>query len=78
MQNRYASESDILTRVNFSRWWFLSSVFPMVAGTLGPVASAFSICALVGPWRQHLTPGQLPDSAPYVPDPAWYVASTYN
>ncbi|EXL39728.1 hypothetical protein FOCG_17664 [Fusarium oxysporum f. sp. radicis-lycopersici 26381] len=28
-----------------SRWWFLSSAFPMIAGTLGPVASAFSICA---------------------------------
>ncbi|KAM0264925.1 hypothetical protein ACHAQJ_000441 [Trichoderma viride] len=58
-----------------SRWWFLSSVFPMVAGTLGPVASAFSICALVGPWRQHLTPGGNPDSAPYLTDPAWLTAT---
>ncbi|KAH6603543.1 hypothetical protein Trco_008318 [Trichoderma cornu-damae] len=53
-----------------SRWWFLSSVFPMVAGTLGPVASAFSICALAAPWRQRLVPGGSPNSAPYVPDPA--------
>ncbi|KAL7791847.1 hypothetical protein V8C37DRAFT_381529 [Trichoderma ceciliae] len=58
-----------------SRWWFLSSVFPMVAGTLGPVASAFSICALVAPWRQQLVPGGNPDSAPYIPDPAWLTAS---
>lgn len=45
----------------------------MIAGTIGPVASAFSICALVSPWRQHLLPGQQPDQAQYIPDPAWYV-----
>ncbi|KAJ6438929.1 potassium channel [Purpureocillium lavendulum] len=38
-----------------SRWWFASSAFPMIAGTLGPVASAFSICAL----------------ATFLPDPVW-------
>ncbi|KAL6890866.1 voltage-gated potassium channel [Trichoderma evansii] len=57
-----------------SRWWFLASVFPMIAGTIAPVASAFSICALVAPWRQHLSPGQQPDQAPYIPDPAWLTA----
>ncbi|KAL7917897.1 hypothetical protein ACQKWADRAFT_305634 [Trichoderma austrokoningii] len=57
-----------------SRWWFLASVFPMIAGTIGPVASAFSICALVSPWRQHLLPGQEPDQAHYIPDPAWLTA----
>ncbi|KAF4984255.1 hypothetical protein FDECE_17129 [Fusarium decemcellulare] len=34
-------------------------------------ASAFSICALVRPWRQHLHPGQDLDDAVFVPDPAW-------
>ncbi|PNP46487.1 hypothetical protein THARTR1_10809 [Trichoderma harzianum] len=53
-----------------TRWWFLSSVFPMIAGTIGPIASAFSICALVSPWRQHFIQGGDPDSAPYIPDPA--------
>ncbi|KAL7946736.1 voltage-gated potassium channel [Trichoderma barbatum] len=57
-----------------TRWWFLSSVFPMIAGTLGPVASAFSICALVSPWRQQLVPGGDPDTAPYIGDPAWLTA----
>ncbi|PTD08595.1 hypothetical protein FCULG_00011218 [Fusarium culmorum] len=33
-------------------WWFLSTGFPMIAGTLGPVASAFSICSMSEPWRQ--------------------------
>lgn len=52
-------------------WWFASSAFPMLAGTLGPVASAFSILALVRPWRQTLLPGQSPDQAAFVADPAW-------
>ncbi|KAH7134538.1 hypothetical protein B0J13DRAFT_641017, partial [Dactylonectria estremocensis] len=54
-----------------SRWWFLSLAFPMIAGTLGPVASAFSICALVQPWRQHLVPGGDIQDAPFVADPSW-------
>jgi potassium channel subfamily K, other eukaryote len=59
----------------FSRWWFASSAFPMLAGTLGPVASAFSICALVRPWRQMVkgyTLGEEP-APPFIDDPPWYV-----
>ncbi|ROT36504.1 voltage-gated potassium channel [Sodiomyces alkalinus F11] len=54
-----------------SRWWFASSAFPMIAGTLGPVASAFSICALARPWRQHIPPGTSITDAPFVDDPIW-------
>ncbi|KAG6217164.1 hypothetical protein E4U50_004343 [Claviceps purpurea] len=54
-----------------SRWWFASSAFPMIAATLGPVASAFSICALGSQWRQHLLPGKSVDLAEFVDDPAW-------
>ncbi|KAJ3466393.1 hypothetical protein MRS44_007051 [Fusarium solani] len=54
-----------------SRWWFLSAAFPMTAGALGPVASAFSICSLVEPWRQHLVPGGAIQDATPVPDPTW-------
>ncbi|KAK4147431.1 outward-rectifier potassium channel TOK1 [Dichotomopilus funicola] len=57
-----------------SRWWFASSAFPMIAGTLGPVASAFSICALVRPWRQRFPPGTDITKAPYVMDPTWLTA----
>ncbi|CAH0048373.1 unnamed protein product [Clonostachys solani] len=57
-----------------SRWWFASSAFPMIAGTLGPVASAFSICALVVPWRQRLAPGQNITTASYIHDPPWLLA----
>lgn len=56
-----------------SRWWFLSTAFPMIAGTLGPIASAFSLCSLVEPWRQQLVPGGDIQDAPSVPDPPWYV-----
>lgn len=45
----------------------------MIAGTLGPVASAFSICALVQPWRQHFPPGIDIDAATFVPDPKWLI-----
>ncbi|KAK4643621.1 hypothetical protein QC761_406610 [Podospora bellae-mahoneyi] len=54
-----------------SRWWFASSAFPMIAGTLGPVASAFSICALARPWRQNYLPGSNLDAAPFIRDPIW-------
>ncbi|KAL5611303.1 hypothetical protein FOBRF1_007420 [Fusarium oxysporum] len=43
----------------------------MIAGTLGPVASAFSICSLAEPWRQSRVPtGDIQDVVP-VPDPSW-------
>lgn len=54
-----------------SRWWFASSAFPMVAATLGPVASAFSICALVRPWRQEILAGETIDTATFIKDPIW-------
>ncbi|KAK3349372.1 hypothetical protein B0T25DRAFT_457229 [Lasiosphaeria hispida] len=57
-----------------SRWWFASSAFPMIAGTLGPVASAFSICALVKPWRQYYPPGTDVDMAEFIVDPPWLTA----
>jgi potassium channel subfamily K, other eukaryote len=46
----------------------------MIAGTLGPVASAFSICALVRPWRQHYIPSESLDEAAFVADPVWLTA----
>ncbi|CAK7265862.1 hypothetical protein SEPCBS57363_001797 [Sporothrix epigloea] len=54
-----------------SRWWFASSAFPMIAATLGPVASAFSICALVRPWRQEILEGEAINTASFVKDPIW-------
>lgn len=45
----------------------------MIAGTLGPVASAFSICALVKQWRMHIPPGADVTKADFVPDPSWLI-----
>lgn len=37
------AEEDFLAP---ARWWFVSTFFPLVAGTFGPVATMFSICAI--------------------------------
>ncbi|KAI0541982.1 hypothetical protein GGR58DRAFT_454675 [Xylaria digitata] len=60
--------------LNQTRWWFASAAFPMIAGTLGPVASAFSILALVKPWRQHIPPGSDIAKAVFILDPPWLLA----
>ncbi|KAI1768571.1 voltage-gated potassium channel [Hypoxylon sp. FL1150] len=57
-----------------SRWWFASAAFPLIAGTLGPVASAFSICALVKNWRQHILPNSDVTKAVFIEDPPWLLA----
>ncbi|KAF4331886.1 Outward-rectifier potassium channel TOK1 [Fusarium beomiforme] len=54
-----------------SRWWFPSKAFPMIAGALGPVASAFSICSLSVPWRQSRVPAEDIQNSVPVPDPSW-------
>lgn len=43
-----------------------------VAGTFGPMASAFSICSLVVHWRDYIPPGGTEDQGVPVSDPAWY------
>ncbi|KAK9425162.1 putative Potassium channel domain-containing protein [Seiridium unicorne] len=63
--------ADPAVHLDPSRWWFASSAFPMIAGTLGPVASAFSICALVKQWRMYIPPGWDVSRAEFVPDPPW-------
>ncbi|KAL6908779.1 potassium channel [Trichoderma evansii] len=57
--------------VELSRWWFVSSVFPTIAGALGPVALSFSICSLCQPWVQQNPPPTAVGGAVYVSDPAW-------
>ncbi|KAK8069687.1 Two-pore potassium channel 4 [Apiospora phragmitis] len=65
-------DKHVLANNKNSRWWFASSAFPMIAGTLGPVASAFSICALVQYWRKHILPGSDVTKAVFdLRDPIW-------
>ncbi|KAE9380596.1 voltage-gated potassium channel [Stipitochalara longipes BDJ] len=56
-----------------SRWWFASTAFPLIAGTFGPMASAFSICALVVHWRVYIPPGAAEQNGIPIPDPKWLI-----
>ncbi|KAI0204539.1 voltage-gated potassium channel [Astrocystis sublimbata] len=69
---KHAEDTDL--HLNQTRWWVASAALPMVAGTLGPVASAFSICALVKPWRQHILPNSDVTKAVFIHDPSWLLA----
>ena len=55
-----------------TRWWFASTAFPLLAGTFGPIASAFSICALVQPWRVIVPLGGTEEHGIKIEDPHWY------
>ncbi|KXJ86320.1 hypothetical protein Micbo1qcDRAFT_190661 [Microdochium bolleyi] len=57
-----------------TRYWIISAAFPMIAGTLGPVASAFSICALVEKWRFVIPPGALITDSYPIQDPDFLYA----
>ena len=54
-----------------SRWWWASTAFPLIAGTFGPMANAFSICALVENWRVTIPPGGTEEHGTDVKDPRW-------
>ncbi|KAH7312179.1 hypothetical protein B0I35DRAFT_480658 [Stachybotrys elegans] len=74
VEDQLPTSGELFDDPSHIRWWFAASAFPMVAGTLGPVASAFSICALVRPWRQQYAPGtSIDDADTYFPDPSWLI-----
>ncbi|KAJ5639642.1 uncharacterized protein N7484_007504 [Penicillium longicatenatum] len=54
-----------------ARWWLASTVYPLAAGTFGPMASAFNVCCLAQTWRM------MPDDRDgylNIADPKWVVA----
>jgi potassium channel subfamily K, other eukaryote len=57
-----------------AKWWYASTVFPLSAGTFGPMANAFSICALVENWRVSIPPGGTEEHGIDITDPRWLVA----
>ncbi|KAF1992331.1 voltage-gated potassium channel [Aulographum hederae CBS 113979] len=57
-----------------SRWWFASTACPLIAGTFGPMANAFSICALGNPWRVYIPPGNNEVRGQPIKDPKWLIA----
>lgn len=58
-----------------TRWWYASTAFPLLAGTFGPMANAFSICALVENWRVQIPPGGTEEHGIDIQDPGWCVQS---
>ncbi|OCL04822.1 voltage-gated potassium channel [Glonium stellatum] len=56
------------------RWWFASTACPLIAGTFGPMANAFSICALVQNWRVSLPQGVTEAHGVDIKDPHWLIA----
>ncbi|KAI9706221.1 MAG: hypothetical protein M1812_008244 [Candelaria pacifica] len=58
-----------------SRWWILSTAAPLIAGTFGPMASAFNICALAQNWRVEIPPDGGTEEHGYdIKDPKWVLA----
>lgn len=56
-----------------STWWFASTACPLIAGTFGPMASGFNICALVYKWRVYIPPGGTEEHGTKLQDPGWLV-----
>ena len=59
-----------------SRWWFASTASPLLAGTFGPMASGFNICALAYYWRQTVPVNELQRvdfEGHLIKDPQWLV-----
>lgn len=63
-----------MTFARTRRWWFITTLFPLIAGTFGPVATAFSICALTQSWRIIADPSSTTEQQGLqVSDPAWLI-----
>ncbi|KAF2691837.1 voltage-gated potassium channel [Lentithecium fluviatile CBS 122367] len=71
MDEAECEEQDFLDP---SRWWFASTACPLIAGTFGPIANAFSICALVEKWRVYMPPGVDEGHGEHIEDPKWLIA----
>ncbi|KIX93166.1 uncharacterized protein Z520_11223 [Fonsecaea multimorphosa CBS 102226] len=55
-------------------WWILSTLFPLIAGTFGPLASTFNICALAIDWRTNVSPSSTESEGTHISDPGWLLA----
>ncbi|KAF2435616.1 voltage-gated potassium channel [Tothia fuscella] len=70
-------ELEVEEEQNFldpSRWWFASTAAPLIAGTFGPMATSFSICALVHNWRLYIPEGGTEAHGEKIKDPPWLIA----
>ncbi|KAF9698917.1 hypothetical protein EKO04_002873 [Ascochyta lentis] len=73
-QDREQAEEEEQEFLRPGRWWFASTACPLIAGTFGPMANAFSICALPEKWRVYIPPGSDEGHGLKVEDPKWLIA----
>jgi potassium channel subfamily K len=67
-------EEDIVLNFNAPiSWWVSSSLFPLIAGTFGPMASAFNIMAVAINWRTTISPLSVEAEGTFITDPRWLV-----
>ncbi|KAH8714778.1 hypothetical protein GQ44DRAFT_752086 [Phaeosphaeriaceae sp. PMI808] len=69
------AEHDEQEFLDPSRWWFASTACPLIAGTFGPMANAFSICALVETRRVNIPPSSDEGHGDRIEDPRWLIAA---
>lgn len=70
----YSFITLIHTDKAFRRWWVLTTLFPLTAGTFGPVANAFNLCAVIVPWRTYVSATSDESEGKHITDPKWLVA----
>ncbi|KAJ4992660.1 potassium channel [Stagonosporopsis vannaccii] len=73
-QDKEQAEEEEQEFLKPGRWWFASTACPLIAGTFGPMANAFSICALPEKWRVYIPPGSDEGHGFTVEDPKWLIA----
>src|SRR4051812_15415571 len=54
--------------------WVTSKVIPLLAGTFGPMASSFNICASVDNWRVVVEPISVESEGVPIDNARWLVA----
>ena len=74
----YSSNEGTASFGDPSRWWFASTASPLLAGTFGPMASGFNVCALVYKWRVYIPPGGTEEHGIKIEDPQWLVRDCFS
>lgn len=72
-QEQMEEEEEVKAFLLPTRWWYASTAFPLLAGTFGPMANTFSVCALVQYWRTEIPPGGTEAHGIDIKDPKWYI-----
>ena len=76
---RKKGEEELVSDYNAPmRWYFIATLFPLIAGCFGPMASMFNICAVAIPWRVVVDPSSTESGGQHIADPEWLVAVVYR